>query len=294
MGLYKNENGILSPIAGRGNLDGVYKAQGILGAKNLVPYPYYRGSSYTTNGITFVANADGSVTANGTATADANYSCVNRVTGEPNMDIKVGEKYILSGAPVGSSSSTYYLMIIRTNNESAEAIAVDYGDSVSFTLPTSEEYYGITITIKQGQTVNNLTFYPMLRLAQDTDSTYQSYAMTNKQLTERIKTIVSEAITEAFSAHATKWHDDANNCNVGFERTSNVRTSNLPTTGTEQNTSWYDIMTVREGNDPNSSSFGYGFQIAVQTTSNSTFGDTYVRSVNGGATPVWSDWKKLN
>lgn len=294
MGLYKNENGILSPIAGRGNINGVYMAQGILGAKNLVPYPYYRGSSYTTNGITFIANDDGSVTANGTATADANYSCVNRITGEPNMNIKVGEKYILSGAPDGSSSSTYYIMIIRTNNASVEVIAIDYGDSVSFTLPTSEEYYGITITIKKGQTVNNLTFYPMLRLAQDTDSTYQPYALTNKELTERIKTIVDEAVAKAFVASASKWHDNANDCNVGFERTSNQRTSNLPTTSTGQNILWYDILTAREGSDPTSADFNYGIQIAVQTTSTSTMGDTYVRAVNGGESPVWSEWKKLN
>lgn len=294
MGLYENKNGVLSPIAGRGNIDGVYKAQGILGAKNLIPYPYYRPDSYMSNGITFIVNADKSITANGTATDDANYACVYRGSNEPHLNVNVGEQYILSGSPAGSSISTYYINILNTQNGEANSIARDFGGSATFTLPTSEEYYGVGVVIKSGVTVTNLTFKPMLRLASDTDSTYQPYAMTNKELTERIKTIVSEAVTEAFSAHAAKWHDNANDCNVGFERTNNYRTSNMPTTGTEQKPSWYNIMTVRESNDPTSSAWGYGIQIAVQTTTNSTMGDTYVRAVNGGATPTWSEWKKLN
>lgn len=69
----------------------------------------------------------------------------------------------------------------------------------------------------------------------------------------------------------------------------------MPTTAeTEQTPLWYNIMTVRESNDSASANWGYGFQIAVQTTTNSTMGDMYVRAVNGGETPTWSEWKKLN
>ena len=52
-------------------------------------------------------------------------------------------------------------------------------------------------TLANGQTVNNLVFYPMLRLASDPDDTYQPYAMTNRELTEKkiniadLKTVVS-------------------------------------------------------------------------------------------------------
>ena len=69
--------------------------------------------------------------------------------------------------------------------------------------------------------------------------------------------------------------------------------SNLPTDGTGGNV-WYDILTVRQSNDSSKETWGYGFQLAVQTTTNANMGDTYVRAVNGGATPSWGTWKKLN
>ena len=53
------------------------------------------------------------------------------------------------------------------------------------------------IVIKNGTTVSNKMFYPMLRLASDPDDTYQPYAMTNRELTEEkinlsdLKTVVS-------------------------------------------------------------------------------------------------------
>lgn len=42
--------------------------------KNLIPYPYYRGSSHTTNGITFTVDSNGVIHASGTATATAYYT----------------------------------------------------------------------------------------------------------------------------------------------------------------------------------------------------------------------------
>jgi hypothetical protein len=44
----------------------------------------------------------------------------------------------------------------------------------------------IRIGIPSGVTVNNITVYPMLRLASDQDDTWQPYAMTNKELTDKL------------------------------------------------------------------------------------------------------------
>ena len=52
------------------------QTRAILGAHNLVPFPYF-ASSYTTNGITFTVNSDGTITANGTATALAIFDAIN-------------------------------------------------------------------------------------------------------------------------------------------------------------------------------------------------------------------------
>ena len=55
----------------------------------------------------------------------------------------------------------------------------------------------VQIVVKNGASISNLTFKPMLRLASDPDDTYQPYAMTNRELTEEkiniadLKTVVS-------------------------------------------------------------------------------------------------------
>ena len=44
----------------------------------------------------------------------------------------------------------------------------------------------INLVIRSGATVSNLTFKPMIRRVEDTDPTWQPYAKTNKELTEKI------------------------------------------------------------------------------------------------------------
>ena len=73
--------------------------------------------------------------------------------------------------------------------------------------------------------------------------------------------------------------------------------ANLPVT--TSGVVWFDILTVRQSNNPTEETWNYGFQLAIQTTSNSDQGDTYVRACNwanvgGTYQTVWSSWKKLN
>ena len=161
-------------------VDDVYKVMGENGAKNLIPYPH-SGKTETKAGITFTENADGSVTVNGTATEISRHLI-------SSQQFEVGKKYILSGCPNGGghgSNGTYTLYTQSINN-------YDDGESVEFEWNAS--ITGITIAVFAGVTVNNLTFYPMLRLASDTDSTYQPYALTNQELTNA-KYLASSANT---------------------------------------------------------------------------------------------------
>lgn len=262
------------------------------GAVNLLPND---ATTQTINGVTFTVNKDSggnvlNVTANGTASAEA-LLIVHHYT----KDIKLSGNLILNGCPAGGTNETYQIYLQRRNADNtgwANPIYRDFGSGINVTIEDGR-LFDVNILIRSGTTCNNLVFKPMISKPSYTGG-YQPYAMTNRELTEKIKTIVSEAVTEAFSAHSAKWHDNANDCNVGFERTNDYRTSNMPTAGTASASLWYDIMTVRESNVSTSSAFGYGFQIAIQITTNSTMGDTYVRAVNGGATPTWSEWKKLN
>lgn len=61
--------------------------------KNLIPYPYYRGSEHTTNGITFTLDSKRIIHASGTATSTAFYSLVY---GTIIPCITVGKKYTMT------------------------------------------------------------------------------------------------------------------------------------------------------------------------------------------------------
>lgn len=178
------------------SIDDVYSVMGQMGAKNLIPYPYHE-TTHEDHGITWTLNSDGTVTANGTATANSHFILSERlsVTNLTNSLIE-GETYILSGCPAGGSDAKYDIFINETYNGGTVGLANDYGNGATFTLiHKTENNYGVAIRIRSGQAVSNLTFKPMLRLEADTDNTYQPYAKTNKQLTEEIGDLSQTGLT---------------------------------------------------------------------------------------------------
>ena len=184
--------------------------QAVLGAKNLNAVPY-TDSTKTDRGVTFTLNSDGSVTVNGTndGTGNSLFYAHPRYNFKSDLNplILPNGKYIVSGCPNGGSTNTYYIICTYTINGSGETYGSDYGDGVEITLQgddrsQSEVQLGLYITVKSGQTVNNLVFKPMLRLASDPDNSYVPYAMTNKELTE-IATVKTGTITDI--ADVTKY-----------------------------------------------------------------------------------------
>lgn len=142
----------------------------VLGAKNLLPNT---ATSQVINGITFtVNNNDGSVTANGTATADATLA-INALT------LPKGT-YVLNGCPSGGAGTTYRMYALP----SGMSPYYDNGNGVQFTVTDNTLVYYVRIVIVSGQTVSNLVFKPMLRPSSIVDDTYVPYAMTNRELTE--------------------------------------------------------------------------------------------------------------
>jgi hypothetical protein len=123
------------------------------GVKNLMPNPEVR--TVTSNGITFTVNTDGTIVANGTATATG-WIALSKFVGES------GRNYILSGCPAGGSSSTYN---IRINPD-----VYDYGDGAEFTA--DGEAHALSINVLINTTVNNLVFKPMIRDARIASDTY--------------------------------------------------------------------------------------------------------------------------
>ena len=190
-------DGSNNPVKSNGIYDSekdIYAAMGEMGAKNLISYPWY-DTTKSVNGVTFTANTDGTISvvtdANG-ATANTVFNLHTRGSGESNDLVVKNGNYILTGCPSGGSNEKYRLTINVSKNGSAVDIAKDFGNGVSVTLD-GDDYsqthtnIGVFIFVTAGATITTpITFKPMLRLASDTDNTYQPYAKTNKQLTDDV------------------------------------------------------------------------------------------------------------
>ena len=259
-----------------------------LGVHNILPYPYVQ-TTKTVNKMTYTDMGDGTVKANsdGALTSPADFHCYYF-----NESTLPKGRYILSDG--GGSTEDMKLIANKHNGATYLSLLVDCNPANHAPIMdvTYEGYSDIRVLIyaKSGTSASNVMFKPMITLAEDTDRTFESYTMTNRELTEKTSKLQQDIPIVPFITPAlTSTTNNANNLPCGFTRL-NDSNANMPT----QNNVWYDVMTVRQSNDSGTVNWGYGFQLAVQTTSDSNFGDTYIRALNGGGTPSWSAWKKLN
>lgn len=122
-----------------------------------------RTSDLVTQGITFHTVRDSLgrilyIEINGTATADAVFNLSKK-------QLTVGKEYVVSGCPSGGSTETYSLNWAYAGN--------DVGEGFSHVYNGTEGQ--LRIRIKNGATVNNLRFYPMLREVGTEATEYEPY-----------------------------------------------------------------------------------------------------------------------
>lgn len=142
-----------------------------LDAKNLIPYPYAR-TTQTLNGITFTDNGDGTITINGTATADAWYPISTR---SASTIYATKGKYHLSGCPSGGSDSTYFLQGNAFNDTTQVVAFSELGNGRTVDLNSyAFTSISVNLNVREGVTVNNLTFRPLL-VELDSVSSYEPY-----------------------------------------------------------------------------------------------------------------------
>lgn len=178
-----------------------YDVNTYLGAKNLLKLNYTQlkawnpngtwnsPTSFTRGGVTFTIDYDeGTITANGTAGESA-FIIINSIkAGTGLIDsvlYNINKAVIVSGTPYGKGS----IGQVRVNNANATTgNAVDANglgtQPIMFKNDVPDSYYVlIYCQVNNGQVANNLVFKPMVRIAEDTDSTFQPFSMTNRQLT---------------------------------------------------------------------------------------------------------------
>lgn len=140
------------------------------GSKNLVDTSLIPNS--TGGGVTRKNNGDGSITYSGTST----------LTTTTYLPLMAGQSlgagtYIFTSNPTTTASYTYQ---IYKNGSYWKGITVNQAIEI-----TEAGKYSIGIALNSNATINN-TFKPMLRYSAIKDDTFVPYAMTNRELTEKV------------------------------------------------------------------------------------------------------------
>lgn len=160
---------------------------------SLIEYPFFH-STRTRNGITFTDNGDGTVTANGTATADSEFgfrAANNEHFRLQNID------YTFTGCPQGGTDNTYYIYL---DHGTGERYGADYGDGITFT-GVADEDTGVWIKICAGTTIDNLTFEARLKVAGEAE--YVPVTPVSNPKAEGLYELssVDEAVSKYVAAH---------------------------------------------------------------------------------------------
>lgn len=115
--------------------------------------------------LTVVVNNDRSITVNGASSSTQSINIIQ------DFIPQSGYTYILSGCPSGGSYSSYTMDMLNNNG----IIRADSGNGTSFNADDRIGTLRIRIRIAANYTCNNLTFYPMIRLANAGNSAYEPY-----------------------------------------------------------------------------------------------------------------------
>lgn len=220
---YANLTSTDKKIVGAINEKVDWESNGVLGAKNLIPYPWFRTSGTLNRGITFTYGEEGYISLDGTADT----------TNQPYFLYLYNKLNWLKG------NTKYRISLDRTNNNifttlwfrnsQGQALNVHYQavyndgttrdeTSLSFSLNysgISYEWADITLDINEDvlfqldlRVPQNSGSYSaltdkaraMVRLAEDTDNTYRPYTMTNKELTDVVNNVPETAGTYTLQA----------------------------------------------------------------------------------------------
>lgn len=124
--------------------------------KNLIPYPYFHGSSYTTNGVTFTVDSKGIIHASGTAdaSADATFALFRTIL---VPCLTVGNKYTITASVKNGKARIFLINVNSDDVTDIAAIMLDNNtESKTFTFTRNENALdSMGVTILKGTTVTD-------------------------------------------------------------------------------------------------------------------------------------------
>jgi hypothetical protein len=155
--------------------------------KNLIPYPYFHGSSYTMNGVTFTVDSNGVIHASGTAdaSADATFALFRTIL-VPRLT--VGNKYTITVSVKNGTARVFLINV--TDNAVTDIVAITANDntkSKTFTFTRVEGALdSMGVSVLKGTTVTDCRIQVQLEEGETaTDiAPYQSSTTKIAQATE--------------------------------------------------------------------------------------------------------------
>ena len=156
---------LIADITAQQDLHGQANPYPAGGGKNLLNNT---ATTTTSSQVTFTVNADGTVSASGTA----NGTAVLKIwqTFSQNADL------IINGCPSGGSYYNTYCIVPCADNGSVVNGAIDTGEGVTIPAEYVSQIKQIQIIVRNGTNVSGKTFKPMVRLASITDDTFAPYS----------------------------------------------------------------------------------------------------------------------
>lgn len=152
----------------KAEIDKISTSQG----RNLISYPYYNGTSFESNGVTYTVNeVDGTITVNGTATKESDFRLISPYDTSDRKTLELGQTYTLSDGVNQSNGSGYqapvYFQFVRfdtTKNDFNYGISTNYGNMTWTASDANLLQYGIRIVVRSGVTADNVVMKPMLEI----------------------------------------------------------------------------------------------------------------------------------
>ena len=159
----------------------------VLGAKNLIPYPYHRQNGYTTNGATFTYDDEGVITVNKVVGNSTAYFALfsNVLYPDAEKFLEPNTSYILSMELENATDTSCFVQTQNGIDLAAIRNKATGKYEISFTTPETMDFLAVALYYAAEKTENNAKVKLMIRLASITDDTYAPYCMTNKELTNR-------------------------------------------------------------------------------------------------------------
>ena len=190
-------------------IDKVPTSQG----RNLISYPYYNGTSYESNGITYTVNeVDGTITVNGTATKESDFRLISPYDTSDRKTLELGQTYTLSDGvnqpnSIGYQAPVYFqfVRIDTTKNDFNYGISTNYGNMTWTASDANLLQYGIRVVVREGVTADNVVLKPMLEIG-NIAHMYEPTTESNVSLKKSIETkttindVSTTSTTETWSA----------------------------------------------------------------------------------------------